>query len=204
MLVVAVTGGIGAGKTTVTRLLAERGCCFVDADKVGHEVLLPGGGAYSSVIAAFGEEILDEDGSIDRRRLAARVFSDSESLARLEAATHPPIRTRIVRDLEDLEERGCAVTVMDVPLLDRGGLKGAVDLVIVVEAPVDVRVAREAARGNPEDDVRRRIAAQPAAEELRAGADFVIENSEDLAQLEETVAKLWETKLLPRTLTSRR
>jgi len=203
MLAIAVTGGLGAGKTTVTRLLAERGCCVIDADRIGHEVLLPGGAAYASVVALFGGEILDGDRNIDRRQLAAKVFADPQELKRLEAASHPPIRQRILQELEESEARGCAVTVIDVPLLERGGLKGAVDLVIVVDASDQARTARETARGRDPEDVRRRMAAQPGRQELREAADYVIENDGDLAELQKKTGDLWETKILPRALVFR-
>lgn len=194
MLIIGLTGGIGSGKSTVAAMLAERGAHVIDVDGVGRDVIAPGGRAVTEVIAAFGEGIADADGHIDRAALAAAVFGDPDALARLTAISHPAINAEIVERLDALPRD--AVVVLDMAILVESNL-GRIDAahsyskVIVVEAPVELRVARAVARGMAEADVRRRMAAQATDEQRRAVADVVIVNDGDLVTLAARVDQAW-------------
>lgn len=198
MLIIAVTGGIGAGKTEISTLLERQGCCRVDADAFGRQVLEPDGEAYDEVVRVFGREILDATGWIDRRRLADLAFAHPESLSRLEELTHPPIRERMRERLDRAESKGCECAVVDIPLLDRGELSDLIDLVLVVEAPAEARLRRLVSKGLEREDVARRIAAQPSASELRERADWVIDNDGDLEKLRYEVERFWDELVAPR------
>ncbi len=171
---VLLTGGIGAGKSTVGELLRTRGAFVIDADQVGHDVLEPGGEAFESVSATWPSVVVE--GRIDRRKLAEIVFGDGAELRKLEDLTHPAIRQRIHRlvDATDAD-----LVVVQVPLLVDFMGNGWVR--VVVDAPVDVRLARLARRGSGE--AKRRMAVQPAPAEWRAFADVVIDNSGDRQHL---------------------
>lgn len=189
MIEVGLTGGIGSGKSTVARLLAARGATVIDADALAREAVAVGSRGLSEVVAAFGAGILRSDGSLDRSALAARVFADGAALARLEAIVHPEV-ARLSERVRG-EARADAVVVHDVPLLVEKDLGGRYDLVVVVDAPEDLRLARLVARGLPEADARARMAAQAGRAERLAAADVVIVNDGDLAVLEAQVDALW-------------
>ncbi|HHC08106.1 MAG TPA: dephospho-CoA kinase [Actinobacteria bacterium] len=181
---VVLSGGIGSGKSTVAELLARRGWRVVAADRLGHEVLEPGGEAHAEVARRWPSVVVD--GRIDRARLARIVFADPDALAELEALTHPAIGRRIRRLVA---EAGDVPVVVEVPVL-------APELVdptwtrVYVDAPEELRLARAVARGGDPDDVRRRMAAQPSASEWRRWADLVIENRGSLDDLEASVDEL--------------
>jgi dephospho-CoA kinase len=193
VLRVGLTGGIGSGKSTVARLLAAHGATVVDADAVAREVVAPGTEGLAEVVAAFGEAVLSDDGSLDRAALGRLVFGDDEARARLNAIVHPRVGERsseMVREAEDSEPDG--VLVHDIPLLVENGLAPAFDAVVVVEVDPEVAVRRLVdLRGMSEDDARSRIAAQADRSQRRAVADHVIVNEDDEAALEEQVAALW-------------
>ena len=195
MLIVGLTGGIGAGKSTVARLLAERGADVIDVDALGRQVLEPGGRAQAGVAAAFGPGVLAADGSIDRAALAKVVFADAAALARLTAISHPAINEELVARLRALPPG--AIAVLDMAVLAESEL-GRVDdpyrytFVVIVEAPPELREERAVARGSDRDDVRRRMAQQATDEQRRALADVVITNDGTPAQLTERVNALWE------------
>ena len=197
MLLTAVTGGIGSGKSTVSAALAARGAPVVDADGVAREVVEPGGRAYDALRARFGPDVFDHDGRLVRSALASLVFSDAQALADLNAITHPAIGAVIVERLAALAgERG--PVVLDVPLLNEKNLAlyrpGAL---LVVDTPTDVAVARLVAhRGFTEADARARVAAQASREQRRALIDLVphgrvIDNGGDAAALEAEVDAAW-------------
>lgn len=192
MLRVGLTGGIGAGKSEVSRRLAEAGAVLVDADKIAREVVEPGTEGLAAVVAEFGEDVLRPDGSLDRERLGAIVFADEERRTALNAIVHPLVAKRSMELFEAAPED--AVVVYDVPLLAEGSRAGDFDLVVVVDAPEDVQVRRLVGdRGMSEEQARARIAAQATREQRRAIADVVIDNSGDLAALERQVEELWKT-----------
>ena len=186
MYLVGLTGGIGSGKSTVAERLAEHGLPVVDADQVAREIVEPGEPALDDLVAHFGERILQDDGRLDRAGLAAIAFVDEEQRAALNAITHPRIAERIAARLQQLEEDGVEIAVLDHPLLLEGDPTGRVDTVVVVLAPEDVRVRRLVEqRGLDEDDVRARMRAQVSDEVRRKVADHVIDNDGDLEVLHE-------------------
>ena len=201
MLRIGLTGGIGSGKSTVSRLLAERGAIVVDADAIAREVVEPGTPGLAAVVAAFGDGVLTADGALDRPALGALVFGDPEALARLNAIVHPLVRERAAELAARVPDDG--VVVHDVPLLvesgqaaDRGG--HAHDLVLVVETELRTRLQRLVQRGMTEDDARARIAVQATDEERRAVADVVLDNSGTPEELAAQVDRFWAEHVAPR------
>lgn len=190
MKLVALTGGIGSGKSSVSRLLAERGAVIVDADAIVHELQAAGQPLLGVLAERFGRQIIREDGSLDRAGLAAIAFADDASLQDLNRIVHPAVRTEIARRI-DAERDTDHVVVLDTPLLtvtEGHEFAGT----IVVDTPTDVAVERLVGqRGMSEDDARARIAKQIAREERNAAADYVIDNGGDREQLEREVAELW-------------
>ncbi|MGY2085112.1 dephospho-CoA kinase [Blastococcus sp. SYSU DS0539] len=195
MLKIGLTGGIGSGKSTVSRLLAERGALIVDADRIAREVLEPGTPGLAAVAAEFGDGVLTPDGSLDRPALAAVVFSDDDARRRLDALVHPLVRQRSAELVAAAPPD--AVVVHDVPLLVETGQAGAYDLVVVVHTDVELRVARLIERGLTEADARARIAAQATDEQRRAAADVLLDNSGTLEQLAEQVDRFWVERVAP-------
>ncbi|MGN9780260.1 dephospho-CoA kinase [Nonomuraea sp. ZG12] len=195
MLKIGLTGGIGSGKSEVARRLAARGAVVIDADRIAREVVEPGTPGLAKVVATFGEAVLHADGSLNRERLGAIVFADSEKLASLNAIVHPLVGERVAR--AQGEAAADAIVVYDVPLLAENKLAPMYDVVIVVDAPDEVRIARLAEhRGMPEQDARARIAAQASREDRLAVADIVIPNDGPLDELEARVAEVWQELLL--------
>lgn len=193
MLLIGLTGGIGAGKSTVSRALARRGAVVVDADRIAREVVEPGGAAYDAVVDRFGAAVLHEDGTLNRPALASVVFSDPRALEDLNRLTHPAITRVIAARIADHagEDR---VVVLDIPLLDAARRDVyPFDAVVVVDVPVEVAVGRLVAqRGIDEADARARVAAQISREERLALADIVVDNSGTPAALEEDLRRLWD------------
>ncbi|MEU0769253.1 dephospho-CoA kinase [Streptomyces albogriseolus] len=190
MLTVGLTGGIGAGKSEVSRLLVRHGAVLIDADRIAREVVEPGTPGLAAVVEAFGEEILAEDGSLDRPRLGALVFSDPEKLATLNSIVHPLVGARS-RELEEAAPED-AVVVHDVPLLTENGLAPLYDVVIVVDASPGTQLDRLVRlRGMSEEDARARMAAQATREQRRAVADIVVDNDVPLDALERRVEEVW-------------
>jgi dephospho-CoA kinase len=186
---VGLTGGIGSGKSTVAKLLTERGAIVIDADAIAREVVEPGMPALAALVEHFGPDILRPDGTLDRAELAKKAFVDDESRQALEAITHPAIGAEFLRRVAEAPEG--AVLVHDVPLLvesKRGFDYGAV---IVVEAPRDVRLDRLEPRGIPRADAEARMAAQATDDERRAVATWLIDNAGDLAELERQIDAIW-------------
>ncbi|MGV4924410.1 dephospho-CoA kinase [Streptomyces sp. BHT-5-2] len=191
MVKVGLTGGIGAGKSEVSRLLASYGAVIVDADKIAREVVEPGTPGLAAVVEEFGEDVLAADGTLDRPKLGALVFSDQEKLKALNAIVHPLVGARSA----ELEASAGpdAVVVHDVPLLTENGLAPLYDLVVVVDAAPQTQLDRLVRlRGMAEDEAGRRMAAQATREERLAIADLVIDNDGPLEALEPQVRKVWE------------
>lgn len=191
MLVVALTGGMGSGKSTVAELLVRRGAVLVDADAIAREVVEPGRPALAALVERFGPGILDGDGRLDRAALARVAFADDAARADLEAITHPAIAEEFARRTRDAPPD--AVVVCDVPLLAESPAARArgYERVIVVEAPAAVRRARLERRGVSGVDADRRMAAQASDADRRALATDVIDNSGDLDALERRVDEVW-------------
>ncbi|CAM5305101.1 Dephospho-CoA kinase OS=Streptomyces glaucescens OX=1907 GN=coaE PE=3 SV=1 [Streptomyces glaucescens] len=190
MLTVGLTGGIGAGKSEVSRLLVECGAVLIDADRIAREVVAPGTPGLAAVVEAFGEEVLAPDGSLDRPRLGSIVFADPGKLAVLNSIVHPLVGARS-RELEAAAAED-AVVVHDVPLLTENGLAPLYDVVIVVDAAPETQLDRLVRlRGMTEEDARARMAAQASREKRREIADIVIDNDVPLAELERRVRDVW-------------
>jgi dephospho-CoA kinase len=187
---VGLTGGIGAGKSEVSSLLRERGAVIIDADRVAREVVEPGTPGLAEVVAEFGEDVLLPDGGLDRAKVGSIVFSDPARLAALNAIVHPRVGARMQEMVEAAPAGG--IVVYDVPLLVENELERAYEVVVVVDAPVEVQLDRLVARrGMTEEDARARIAAQASREERRAVATHVIDNSGSLDDLKDQVDVLW-------------
>ena len=196
MLNIGLTGGIGSGKSTVSALLAERGAVIVDADRIAREVVEPGTPGLAAVVSAFGEGVVGPDGGLDRAALAAVVFADAEARARLDGIVHPLVRARAT-ELAAAAPAD-AVVVHDIPLLVETGQAGRYELVLVVRADPEVRVARLVQRGLTEADARARIAAQATDEQRAAVADVVLDNSGTRAELAAQVDRFWTEQVSPR------
>jgi len=196
VLNIGLTGGIGSGKSTVSALLAERGAVIVDADRIAREVVEPGTPGLAAVVAAFGDGVVGPDGGLDRAALAAVVFADAEARARLDGIVHPLVRARAAEVVAAAPPD--AVLVHDIPLLVETGQAGRYELVLVVQADLDTRVARLVQRGMTEDDARARIAAQATDEQRAAVADVVLDNSGTREELAAQVDRFWAEQVLPR------
>ena len=195
MKVIGLTGGIGSGKSTVSRFLEELGAVTIDADKVGHEAFKPGTETWREVVAAFGKEILNPDGEIDRQKLGKIVFSDSQALARLNQIVHPRIYALAKAKIEDYRRRGVGVVVLEAPLLlevGRPSLADEVDEVWVTVAPEAVVLKRlEKKTGLSQAQSRARIRSQLPSKERLKHADVVINTDCRLDELKAKVEKLW-------------
>ncbi|MER6407218.1 dephospho-CoA kinase [Streptomyces viridosporus] len=202
MLKVGLTGGIGAGKSEVSRLLVECGAVLIDADRIAREVVEPGTPGLAAIVDAFGTDVLAPDGSLDRPALGSLVFADPDRLAVLNSIVHPLVGARS-RELEAAVAED-AVVVHDVPLLTENGLAPLYDLVIVVDASPETQLDRLVRRrGMTEEDARARMAAQTTREQRREIADIVIDNDVPLEALERRVKEVW-ADLVRRARASRR
>jgi dephospho-CoA kinase len=190
VILVGLTGGIGSGKSTISSLLEGKGAIIIDADAIVREVQLPGSAVLTELVAKFGAGVLAADGSLDRQAVANIVFTDPEALKALNAIVHPAVGKEMNRRM--IEQRTTDhVVILDIPLLTenpREGLQGK----IVVDVPVEVQVERLVKyRGFDEADARARISRQATREQRLATADFVVDNSGDLADLQPQIDKLW-------------
>ncbi|MEU9307890.1 dephospho-CoA kinase [Streptomyces sp. NPDC048256] len=190
MLTVGLTGGIGAGKSEVSRLLVECGAVLIDADRIAREVVAPGTPGLAAVVDAFGTDILAPDGSLDRPRLGSVVFADPAKLALLNSIVHPLVGARS-RELEAAAPED-AVVVHDVPLLTENALGSLYDVVVVVDVTPETQLDRLVRfRGMTQKDARARMAAQATRDERREIADIVIDNDVPLAELHRRVKDVW-------------
>jgi dephospho-CoA kinase len=196
VLRVGLTGGIGSGKTTVARRLADRGAVLVDSDVLARAVVEPGTDGLAEIVAEFGDQVLDAAGALDRPALASVVFGDADARARLNAIVHPRVRRR--SDELIAAAPSDAVVVQDVPLLVESGMAPSFPLVVIVHADAEERVRRLVGqRGMSEADARGRIAAQAGDEARRAVADVWLDNSGKPEEIESAVDALWEQRLVP-------
>ena len=196
MLRVGLTGGIGAGKSAVSRRLAQLGAVIIDADRLAREVVAGGTDGLAEVVAAFGPEVLGADGQLDRPKLGQRVFGDDAARRRLEGIIHPRVRARTAELTHAAASD--AVVVNDVPLLVEVGLAPTYHLVLVVLADAETRIRRLAGtRGMAREEAAARIAAQTSDDRRRATADVVIVNEGGLGELNAHVDRLWRERLVP-------
>jgi dephospho-CoA kinase len=190
VLRVGLTGGIGAGKSEVSRRLAAQGAVIIDADAAARDVVAPGTEGLAEVTEAFGRDLLLPDGGLDRARLGDLVFADPEQRARLNAIIHPKVGERMA-ELEQAAGPG-AIVVHDVPLITENGLASAYDVVVVVDVPPRTQIDRLVKlRGMTRDQAKARIAAQATREQRLAIADMVVDNSSSLTELDRQVGDLW-------------
>ena len=195
MITVAVTGGIGAGKSTVSRRLATLGAVVVDSDRLAREVVAPGSEGLAEIVETFGPGVLAPDGSLLRPALAAIVFGDPAARARLEAITHPRVRARF--ESARAAAPADAIVVNDIPLLVDLRVAAGFHLVLTVRTDPETRVARLVDRGLPEPDARARIAAQISDAERDQLTDVWLDNDGAPADLETVVDRLWSGRLVP-------
>ena len=195
-LYVGITGGVATGKSTVTRLLRAKGVTTFSADEAARAILSPGGTVLRAITEAFGTEMLDEEGGLDRKKLGQRVFADLNARRQLEAITHPPVlrllRAQMEATWKDFSPR--SLVALEVPLLFEINLQSWFERIVVVTASPSVQLARLQARSGDLDakEARRRLAAQWPLETKVARADDVLENSGSLAELTKAVEGLWE------------
>jgi len=188
--VIGLTGNIATGKSEVARMLAGLGAKVIDADVVAHEVMRPGGPAYTAVVAAFGRKVLDPEGVIDRVKLGTIVFRDGEALRRLEAAAHPATIAEVERRIAAATE---PVVVVEAIKLIEAGMQRNYDALWVVVASRQIQIARlVASRGLSQAEAALRVDAQPPQEEKAALADRVFRNDGDLQDLQHEVEAAWD------------
>jgi dephospho-CoA kinase len=190
MLRVGVTGGAGAGKSTVTGLLAREGFPVVDADRVAHELYVPGSRVVEELVSVFGAEILLSDGTLDRAVLAEKVFGRPEHLGALDRIVHPPLLRALERRLDELEAEGVPVGILEAALLLQWGPPDFVNLIVGVVASRERRYRRLVAAGLSEDQAERRLESQADFEDLPRRVDIVIDNDGDLQTLRKEVRRL--------------
>jgi dephospho-CoA kinase len=187
---VALTGGIGSGKSTVSAMLAAHGAVVIDADALAREVVAPRTPGLAAIAAEFGAGLVTPDGELDRPAMGRLVFDDPQARARLEAIIHPLVRSRAAEIESDAASD--AVVVQDIPLLVETGQHSLFDTVVVVDTPADVQVERlTGQRGMSAEQARARIAAQASRERRLAVADHVVLNDASLGELTAAVDELW-------------
>lgn len=192
--VIGLTGGIGTGKSVVARILEEQGAMILDADRVGHEVYLPGRPAYDDIVAEFGAGVLAEDGTIDRKKLGPVVFSSPEKLARLNAITHPRMKEMMQEKLAEAERAGVQIAVLEAALLFDAGWDDLTDEVWVNVVDAETAAHRASDRsGIPVEQVLERIQkAQMASDERIRRSDIVIHTAGSLEDTRKRTLEAWE------------
>jgi dephospho-CoA kinase len=196
MIVIGLTGGIGTGKSEVARILQDLGAVIINADQVGHKAYIPHSEIWQEVVKAFGEDILQPSGEIDRKKLGGIVFSDPEHLARLNRIMHPRMAKMVAERIKLLAEQGKSVVVVEAAILFEAGWDSLVDEVWSTGSPEELVIGRLQARnGLSEEEARRRIGAQMSASERRRRSNVVIDNSGDLADLERAIQSLWNNRV---------
>lgn len=191
MLLVGLTGGIGSGKSTVARILEQRGAVVFDADALARQAVEPGTPGHDAVVDRFGANVLGPGGELDREALASIVFADPAARRDLEAIVHPEVRRLFAEGCEAYRDDD-VVVVFSAPLLVETGMHTAFEVLVVVSTPVESqieRLLRDRAMG--EDSIRARIAAQAPLEEKAAVADVIVDNEGTLEELEAQVDRLW-------------
>ncbi|GAA5059513.1 dephospho-CoA kinase [Nocardia callitridis] len=195
MLRIGLTGGMGAGKSTVARALADLGAVIIDSDVIAREVVEPGTEGLAALVEAFGADILADDGSLNRPALAAKAFGDEQSRATLNSITHPLVGERTAELISDAPAD--AIVVQDIPLLVENGVAPLFNLVLIVDVEVETRIRRLVEfRGIAESDARARIAAQATDEQRRLVADVLLDNSGPAGGVEAQVRELWDERLV--------
>tara|TARA_B110001454_G_scaffold58228_1_gene57003 strand:- start:1 stop:597 length:597 start_codon:yes stop_codon:yes gene_type:complete len=196
MLVIGLTGSIGTGKSEAARQLEILGASIISADQVGHEAYTPNTEAWEQVVAAFGDDILQDDKDIDRRKLGAIVFSDPSQLEKLNAIMHPRMARMVSDKIEVLRGQGVKVVVVEAALLFEAGWDTLVEEVWVTDSSEDIVVGRLKERnGLSEEEAKKRINSQMDRAERIERSDFVIDNSSDMAGLGIAIKELWDRRV---------
>ena len=196
MMVIGLTGSIGTGKSEAARQLEALGASIISADQVGHEAYTPNTEAWEQVVAAFGDDILQDDGEIDRRKLGAVVFSDPGQLEKLNQIMHPRMARMVADKIEELRGQGVEVVVVEAALLFEAGWDSLVEEVWVTDSTEQVVIERLKQRnGMSEEEARKRISSQMGRTERLERSDYVIENSGDMATLGNTIKELWDRRV---------
>ena len=195
-MVIGLTGSIGTGKSEAARQLEALGASIISADQVGHEAYTPNTEAWEQVVAAFGDDILQDDGEIDRRKLGAVVFSDPGQLEKLNQIMHPRMARMVADKIEELRDQGVEVVVVEAALLFEAGWDSLVEEVWVTDSTEQVVIERLKQRnGMSEEEARKRISSQMVRTERLERSDYVIENSGDMATLGNTIKELWNRRV---------
>ena len=198
MRVIGLTGGIGTGKSLVAHMLGELGAEVIDADRIGHEAYTPHTPVWKEVVEAFGEEILQPSGEIDRKRLGSIVFGDPKELARLNSIMHPRMAEMIHERVKELEAQGAKTVVVEAAVLVEAGWDKLpwVDEVWVTRSDEEQVVERIKERNNlPDEEIRKRIGSQLPFEERSRNAQVVVDNSGAIEELKEAVESIWESRV---------
>jgi len=198
MLVIGLTGGIGTGKSLVSRILEELGAAVVDADRVGHEAYTPHTVVWREVVEAFGEAIVGPEGEIDRKRLGSIVFGDPAEMAKLNGIMHPRMAEMIHQRVQELDRQGVQVVVVEAAVLVDAGWDRLpwIDQVWVTNSPEQLVVERLGLRNNlPEEEALKRVRSQLSFDERSRSADVMLENSGSTEELEQQVRSLWGSRV---------
>ena len=201
MYVLALTGGLGSGKSTAADVFADRGAVVIDLDTIGHVLLEQAAVVQDRIVAAFGEQVVGADGRIDRTALAAAAFASEEMTQQLNAIMHPAILATVAGALDTLALQGeqPSAVVLVIPLLVESPLfLEPVDAVLTISAHEETQIDRAVARGMSREDAVNRIARQAGDGERREIADYVIENDGDLEEFQIAIAEFWDTEIAPR------
>ena len=196
MLVIGLTGSIGTGKSEAARQLEALGASIISADQVGHEAYTPNTEAWEHVVSAFGDEILQDDGEIDRRKLGTIVFSDPGQLERLNQIMHPRMAQMVADKVEVLRGQGVEVVVVEAALLFEAGWDSLVEEVWTTDSPEQAVIERLKVRnGMSEEEARKRMSSQMGRTERLERSDYVIENSGDMVALGVAIKELWDRRV---------
>jgi dephospho-CoA kinase len=192
MLKIAITGGAGTGKSTVARMFAEMGAEVLDADQAAREAVAVGAPAWAELRRVYGDDYFNPDGSLNRSRLAQRVFADPEARRRLDGLIHPRVEAELKARVAELEGRGAKVVLVEVPLLFETGREAAFDRIIVVAAPEATQIRRLRGRdGRGEAEIRGILAAQWPLKDKVARADYVVDNGGSRRSTQRQVKNIW-------------
>ena len=196
MIVIGLTGGIGTGKSEVARIFQELGAVLINADQIGHQAYNPHSEIWQEVVKAFGEEILQPSGEIDRKKLGSIVFADPDQLTRLNQIMHPRMARMVARQIQELGEQGADVVVVEAALLVEAGWDSLVGEVWSTESPEDLVIKRLQSRsGLSQEEAKKRIDSQMSAEERKSRSQVVVDNSGDLVDLERVVRSIWDQRV---------
>lgn len=196
MIVIGLTGGIGTGKSEVARIFQELGAVIINADQIGHQAYTPHSEIWQEVVKAFGEEILQPNGEIDRKKLGSIVFADPDQLTRLNQIMHPRMARMVAQQVQELREQGADVVVVEAALLFEAGWDSLVGEVWSTESPENLVINRLQSRsGLSQEEAKKRIDSQMSAEERKSRSQVVVDNSGDLIELERVVRSIWDRRV---------